>query len=486
MKRSSQRPGGDMVEQRALYVDGKWIAGGGRRLEPVLDPASEEVVSEVTHARAGDLDAALAAVEREAARWRRTGALERSTILRGAASLIRTRGEQIARLISLEQGKPLRESRGEVAGSADMLDWFAEEGRRAYGRVIPARSSAFTQMAFKTPIGPVAAFCAWNAPLNTPARKVGAALAAGCPIIVKGSEETPGATIEFVRAFEEAGLPAGVLNLVFGDPPMISGHLIGSPVIRKITFTGSVPVGRMLAGKASALGKAVTMELGGHSPVLVFGDADIEAVAAGAVTAKFRNAGQICYSPTRFYVEDRIHDAFVAAFARRAETLVVGNGLVEETQMGPMTNARRIAAMQALTDDAVARGARLETGGTRIGDRGYFWSPTVLSGVPHDADAATTEPFGPLAVFNRFSTRAEAIGLANRLPFGLAAYLFTDSAATIRAVIDEVETGTLAVNNFQITIPETPFGGVKDSGQGREGGSEGLDPFLVTKYVSLS
>lgn len=471
---------------RALYIDGEWIEGGGRVLEPVIDPATEEVVAHVTHATAGDLDRALAAVAREAARWRRTSAFERSKILRKAADILRGRSEMLARLITVEQGKPLHESRGEVAGSADMLDWFAEEGRRAYGRVIPARSHEMTQIAYKVPIGPVAAFCAWNAPLNTPARKVGGALAAGCPIIVKGSEETPGATIEFVRAFEEAGLPAGVLNLVFGDPPMISDHLINAPVIRKVTFTGSVPVGRMLAVKAAAHAKAMTMELGGHSPVLVFADADIDRVADGAVKAKYRNAGQICYSPTRFYVETPVYDAFVEAFTARAAALRVGSGLADGTEMGPMTNARRIAAMRDLVGDAEARGATVRTGGKRRGNSGYFWEPTVVTDVPLDADIVNKEPFGPVAILDRFSSAEEGIRLANRLPYGLAAYLFTDSAAVTRTVTEELETGTLAINNFQITVPETPFGGVKDSGLGREGGAEGLDSFLVTKFVSQS
>ena len=469
-----------MTTTYKLYIAGKWVSGEGRHTDPVLNPATEEITGHATHATAEDLQAALAAAEAGWEAWRRQSAFDRSKLLRKAADLVRRDAEKLARLVTLEQGKPLVESRAEAANSADMLDWFAEEGRRAYGRIIPPRDPAYHQLAYKFPIGPVAALCAWNAPVQTPIRKLAPALAVGCPVIVKGSEETPGATIALFELIEEAGFPPGIVNLVFGDPPMISDHLLGSPVIRKVTFTGSVPVGKMLAAKASANMKQMTMELGGHSPVIVFDDADIPAVAAGAVKAKFRNAGQICFSPTRFYVQDSVYDAFAEAFVEGAAALKLGDGLEPDTQMGPLTNMRRMESVASMVGDARARGIEVATGGKRHGNTGYFWEPTILLHAGEEADVSNNEPFAPIATVDRFSDRADVIAKANRLGFGLASFAFSRSIDNANAVIDGVESGTMAINNFQITIPETPFGGVKDSGIGREGGSEGLEPFLVS------
>lgn len=467
-----------------LLINGSWVSGEGRKTEPVINPATEETVGQVTHTTAADLDRALTAMADGADTWRRTSAFDRSKLLRRTADLIRRDGEELAHMITVEQGKPLFESRGEVTNSADMLDWFAEEARRAYGRLIPPRDPQFQQMVFRVPVGPVAALCAWNAPVMTPSRKMAPALAAGCPVIVKGSEETPGATVALFRLFEEAGVPPGVINLVFGDPPMISDHLLTSPVIRKVTFTGSVPVGKMLAAKAGANMKQMTMELGGHSPVLVFEDTDVDAVAAAAVKAKFRNAGQICFSPTRFYVQDAVFGDFTSAFTEKANALQIGNGLDDNTEMGPLTNARRLESIRDMVTDAEQRGISVATGGKRHGNKGYFWEPTILLDAGDDAVVSNDEPFAPIAIVNRFSDRNEAISKANRLPYGLAAYAFTRSIDNSAAVMDGIESGTMAINHFQVTIPETPFGGVKDSGIGREGGSEGLEPFLVSKFVS--
>lgn len=475
-----------MEKTYELFVGGKWVSGDGRNTEPVINPATEEITGHVTHATANDLQIALDAMAACWDDWRHQSAFDRSKLIRKAADLVRRDAEDLAREITIDQGKPLHESRGEVANTADMLDWFAEEGRRAYGQIIPPRDHRMHQLAYKTPIGPVAALCAWNAPVQTPVRKLAPALAVGCPVIVKGSEETPSATIHLFKLLEEAGFPPGTVNLVFGDPPMISDHLLTSPVIRKVTFTGSVPVGQMLAAKAAANMKQMTMELGGHSPAIVFDDADIEQVVAGAIKMKYRNAGQICFTPSRFYVHDGVFDAFADAMIRGSRALKLGDGLDPATQMGPLTNSRRMESVQSMVEDAKARGISVATGGKRHGNKGYFWEPTILLDVGEEADVANQEPFAPIAIIDRFTDRDEVIARSNRLGFGLSAFAFTRSIDNATAIMDGVEAGTMAINNFQITIPETPFGGVKDSGIGREGGAEGLEPFLVTKYVSLT
>lgn len=468
-----------------LFVAGEWRMARGGETMPVMNPATGEPVAELPIARQVDLDEALEAVEKANGPWRKKSALDRCRILRKAAMLMRERASHIGHVTTAEQGKPLAQSTMEAFGCAEIFDWCAEEARRAYGRIIPSKQPGVRHMALKEPIGPVAAFAPWNFPTTIPSRKIAAALAAGCPVIIKPAEETPGSCLELARALDDAGLPKGVLNVVFGDPDEISRYLIASPVIRKISFTGSTAVGKHLAEQAAKVMKPTTMELGGHAPVLVFEDADLDKVIQMSGRGKFYNAGQICVCPTRFYVHESVHDVFVERFTSLAEGLKVGNGMDTANAMGPLANPRRIAAMEDLIGNARDEGAGLAAGGHRLNaGSGNYWSPTILTDVPNKARIMNEEPFGPVAVTSRFATYEEAIEQANRLPYGLAAYAFTEAASTAMALSEDVETGMLGINFASLTGPETPFGGVKESGHGSEGGIEGLEAFLVTKYVA--
>jgi succinate-semialdehyde dehydrogenase/glutarate-semialdehyde dehydrogenase len=470
--------------QVRLFIDGEWRdAADGRTIE-VRNPATGEVIGQVACAGRGDLDQALEAARRGFKAWRKVSAFDRSKVLREAARLLRERASTVAELLSMEQGKPIGEATIEVQVSADLIDWFAEEGRRTYGRVIPARTDGVYQLAVKEPVGPVAAFTPWNFPVSQAVRKIGPALATGCSIIVKPPEETPASAACLADVFRDAGLPAGVLNLVYGNPPEISGYLIPHPVIRKVSFTGSVPVGKQLAALAGQHMKRTTMELGGHAPAIVFDDADIEKAAGLLAAAKFRNAGQVCVSPTRFLIQEKSYGEFVERLVGHAKALTVGDGLAPETRMGPLVNERRVKAVDALISEAVSQGARLETGGKRIGNKGSFYEPTVLTGLTPDMRIMNEEPFGPVALVMPFSTFDDAITEANRLPYGLAAYAFTRSVRTATDLGAELETGMLTLNHLGLALPEVPFGGVKDSGYGSEGGSEALEAYLVTKFVS--
>ncbi|TPN85606.1 NAD-dependent succinate-semialdehyde dehydrogenase [Mesorhizobium sp. CU2] len=469
---------------KSLFIGGAWTDGTGSRRGKVVNPATGEAIGTVAFAEAADLDAALAAAESGFRVWRKATAFERYRILTKAADLMRERAETIAQAITREQGKPLAESRMEAGAAADITDWFAEEGRRAYGRVIPSRLPGARQVVLAEPVGPVAAFSPWNFPCGQLVRKLAAALAAGCSIIAKAPEETPSSAIELVRCFEEAGVPAGALNLVFGVPAEISSYFIPSPVIRKISFTGSVAVGRSLSALAGQHLKRTTMELGGHGPFIVCDDVDVDAVARIGAGIKFRNAGQVCTSPTRFLVDDKLKGRFTEAFTALAEKLVVGNGAADGTQMGPLAHARRVDALDGLIRDAAEKGARVVTGGRRIGNEGYFYAPTVLADVPLSARIMSEEPFGPVAIVNGFGTLDEAVAEANRLPYGLGAYAFAASTAKVAKIGDEVESGMISINHFGFAAPETPFGGIKDSGHGAEGGSEGLQAYLAMKFVS--
>ncbi len=467
-----------------LFIDGAWRDGSEGRTIDVVDPATGEAIGAVAHASRGDLDDALAAAETGFQVWSATGAFDRYKVMRKAADLLRTRADAIAAMLTREQGKPLAEARGEVLSGADVIDWFAEEGRRAYGQIIPARLSDVTQMAIKLPVGPVAAFTPWNFPINQVVRKLSAAVATGCSIIVKAPEETPAAPAELIRAFADAGIPAGVVNLVYGLPAEISEYLIPHPVVRKISFTGSTPVGKHLAALAGEHMKRVTMELGGHAPAIVFEDADQEKALKVLSATKFRNAGQVCVSPTRFLIQDGAYEGFLEGMTKAAKALKVGNGMDADTQMGPLANERRIPALEGLIADAVAHGATLTTGGRRIGNKGFFFEPTILADVPTEARIMNEEPFGPVAIVNRFSTLDEVIEEANRLPFGLASYAFTRSAETIRALGLRIDAGMTTINHNGLALPEVPFGGVRDSGYGTEGGSDAIEAYLVTKYVT--
>ena len=463
-----------------LYIDGRWKRADGH---PIINPADESVIGTVPHAAMADLDDALAAAERGYRIWKNTAPARRAQIILKAASLIRERVDEMAVAMTLEQGKPIDQARLEILRGCDIIEWDAAEGLRIYGRVIPSEPG-MRHTVLRQPIGLVAAFSPWNFPMSSPARKVAGALSAGCSIILKASEETPAGAVQLVRAFHDAGLPAGVLNLVFGNPAEISEYLIPQPSVRLITFTGSIPVGKKLAEMAGHYMKPAIMELGGHGPVIVCDDVDPVATATTSVTGKSRNAGQVCVSPTRFFVQESIYARFADAFAEKAAKLKVGNGIDPSTQMGPLANSRRIDAMEMLVADAKAKGARVLAGGSRIGNRGYFYPLTVLADVPDDAQAMQQEPFGPLALVNPVKSLDEAIEKANSLPYGLAAYAFTRSAQNADRLADNVEAGNLSINHFVASVAETPFGGVKESGYGREGGTEGLAYYTVTKNVS--
>jgi succinate-semialdehyde dehydrogenase / glutarate-semialdehyde dehydrogenase len=472
-----------MYANLALYIDGEWISGGGRESEPVINPATEKPLAALTHASKADLDRALAAAERGYKVWRATAPYERARIMRKAADIIRERLEPIARILTMEQGKVIAEARVEVAVSADIIEWYAEEGKRSYGRIIPGRVAGVRQMTVQEPVGVCAAFTPWNFPGVTPARKIGGALGAGCSLIIKASEETPGTCVELVRAFHEAGLPKGVLNLVFGVPARISEHIIASDIVRKVSFTGSVPVGKHLTKLAAEGMKRTTMELGGHSPVIVFGDADPEKSAEIAAAGKFRNAGQVCISPTRFYVQENNYERFVKRFADYAKGLKLGDGLTDGTSMGPLANPRRLDAMEGFVADAKKRGAEILAGGARHGNQGFFFAPTLVTNIPDDSRLMTEEPFGPVAPITPFKTFDEVVARANALPFGLAAYTFTSSTRTANLISDALESGMVGVNSLAISTPETPFGGMKESGYGHEGGIEGLEAYTQKKLV---
>jgi succinate-semialdehyde dehydrogenase/glutarate-semialdehyde dehydrogenase len=473
-----------MYQDVQLHIDGQWRAATGGRTIPVLNPATEEQIGTVPHANQADMDEALEAAERGFAVWRKVSAFDRSKLMRKAADLLRSRVDNIAQLMTLEQGKPLAEAKMEVMAGADVIDWFAEEARRAYGRVIPARADGVYQLVIKEPVGPVAAFTPWNFPINQVVRKLSAALATGCSIIVKAPEETPASPAELIRCFLDAGLPKGVVGLLYGVPAEISSYLIPHPTIRKVTFTGSTPVGKHLAELSGKHMKRATMELGGHAPAIVFEDADVEHAAKTLATSKFRNAGQVCVSPTRFLVHENAFEQFVDTFTSYAKSLKVGNGLEDGTQMGPLANDRRIPAMEALIGDASQKGAEIRTGGSRIGNKGYFFEPTVITGLTREMRAMNEEPFGPLALMVPFKNFDEVVEESNRLPFGLAAYAFTRSAKTANAIASQVETGMMTINHLGLALPEVPFGGTKDSGYGSEGGSEAIESYLVTKFVT--
>jgi succinate-semialdehyde dehydrogenase/glutarate-semialdehyde dehydrogenase len=470
----------------ALYIDGRRLTGEGRSQIDVLDPASEAVLGQLPMARPDDVAQAITAADRTFPIWAATSPLRRSAVLRRTADLLRARRAMLSALVTAELGKPRGEADQEIDRAAEMFEWAAEETRRLYGRQIPAREPSVMQLTMLEPVGPVAAFAGWNAPAITPSRKLAGALAAGCTVVLKASEETPAIALEIMQALHEAGLPAGAANLVFGDPVAISEQLLDAPAIRMITFTGSTAIGKALAARAAAQLKPMALELGGHAPVLVFEDADIDRTADRLIAAKLRNAGQICTSPTRIYAHESVHRALVAALAERARAWRVGDGREPDTQMGPLANPRRLQAIAEMVEEGEARGCRVAAGGRRIGTRGWFWQPTILDGVGDDALAANVEPFGPLALVRAFATDDEAVALANRLPFGLAAYFCTGRADRIHDVSARIRSGVVCVNHFAASLPETPFGGVLDSGIGREGGIEGLMPFLQTKYLSIA
>lgn len=469
-----------------LYIGGEWTAGHGGTFA-VVDPSTEETVAEVAEADRSDVLAALDAASSGLEAWKAVDVWRRTAIIRAVASLIRERAPHIGAVMAEEQGKPVGEAVSEVNASAEQFDWFADEARRIYGRVIDGHSRAHRLFALRQPVGPVAALTAWNFPALLPARKMAAALAAGCSIIVKPPRESPRTALCLVQACHDAGVPAGVVNALTGDSAMISTRLIESPVIRKISLTGSVAVGRQLLRLAAERIIPSTLELGGHAPVLVFDDADVAQAAEVCVQAKFRNCGQVCISPTRFFVQESIIEAFTAEVVRRVGELRVGRGTDPDTDVGPLANARRLAAVESLVQDATGQGARTAVGGRRPAEfeRGYFYEPTVLTGVTAQMKIMHEEPFGPLLPIIPFTDAADGLRQANDSSLGLAGYVFTDRTRLAFEVSEGLDVGMVGVNNMVVATAEAPFGGVKESGFGREGGAEGIEPYLVTKYVNI-
>jgi succinate-semialdehyde dehydrogenase/glutarate-semialdehyde dehydrogenase len=464
-----------------LFINGSWRTGEGRDSFPVVNPVTGDNIAELPLATEADLDEALETAKRTYPEWRSTPVDKRSAILHKTAKILKDRADEIARTMTQEQGKPLAESKGEVFGAASLFDWYAEEIKRDYGRVL-VRPPGQLSRVMHEPVGPVATFTPWNFPIYLLAKKVSAALAAGCSVIAKPPEETPGNTLAIAEALDAAGLPKGVFQLVHGVPDMVSRKLIGSPIIRKVSFTGSIPVGKHLMKLAADNVTKITLELGGHAPVLIFDDCDLEKTLDMVVPQKFRNAGQVCVSPTRFYVQEGIYDAFIKGFADRTKRMKVGNGLDEGVNMGPLANTRRPEAVGALVEDAKAKGAKVLAGGSR-GDSGFFFEPTLLADVPLNAEIMNNEPFGPVAVSRPFKDFDEAIEQANRLPYGLAAFAFTENGRRANLLGDAIEAGMVGINTFAISIADAPFGGVKESGFGSEGGKEGLETYQVVKAI---
>ncbi|MCA0042504.1 NAD-dependent succinate-semialdehyde dehydrogenase [Celeribacter litoreus] len=477
-------PAHNYAETIELYIGGEWIGPDSRENSPLVDPGSGRTLASIPHATTEDLDRAVATATDAFLIWKDMPPIARAKIMEAAADLIEARADAIAEVLTLENGKPLAEARAEVIFSAEATRWYAEEGKRTYGRMVPARIPGARQMVLKEPVGPTAAFAAWNFPASNVIRKISAALGAGCSLILKAAEETPGTAVAFTRAFEDAGLPAGVLNLVFGVPDDISKHLLAAPEIKKVSLTGSTRVGKLLQARAAETLKRTTMELGGHSPVIVYGDADVDHAVGTLAAAKFRNAGQVCTSPTRFFIHSSIYEEFCQKMADAANAVVIGHGMDDGTQMGPMIAPRRVDAMRDLVEDAVEKGARLMAGGTALELQGWYFAPTVLADVPSTAKIMSEEPFGPIASAVPFDTFDEVIKKANALPYGLASFVFTRDGGLAQKTELALDAGLVGVNHTAVSTPETPFGGVNESGFGSESGIEGLEAYLRTKFIS--
>ena len=473
--------------QLKLFINGQWLdyASGGTCA--LINPLDESVLAQIPLAGVDELNLAAESVHRGFAIWRAKNAHERYVILRKAADLMRERAKVIGEVLTMEQGKPLNESIREITLAADITDFQAEEAKRLYGRDVPTRAAnIISQNVIRQPIGPVAAFAPWNFPVNLTVRKMASALAAGCSVIVRPDLQTPACAMLVVQCFLDAGVPADALNFVVGEPALVSDVLIHHPLIRKVSFTGSVPIGKLLGEQCARLVKHFTAELGGHSAVIVCEDADIAYSIAASVTGKFRNAGQICTCPTRWYIHESKFDAWVAEFVAKAQTIKLGSGMDAATEMGPLAMKRRLDTMQELVNDAVAKGATVLTGGHRVGDVGWFFAPTVLTNVPPDARVAYDEPFGPIAIVEPYSDLTEVIELANSLPYALAAYAFTTDAMKQYRFGQELQAGMVGINHFGVSQPETPFGGWKESGVGQEMGAEGILPYTEVKLISVS
>lgn len=470
-----------------LWIGGEWRLPSRGDSYSVVDPSSGRELGKAPQADAEDVALAIEAAARGLEAWRAVDPWKRAATLRKISAAIAERRDEIAMRMAREIGKPIDQGRGEIQVAIEQFDWYADETRRIYGEIIPARASRLRHYVTYEPIGVVAAFAPWNFPIALSARKLAPALAAGCAVIARPAEEAPSSTAALFECIESAGLPPGTVNLLNGVPGKITPHILASNVVRKISFTGSVGVGKMIAGASADTLKKVTLELGGHAPVVVFADVDVQSVAKQCVTAKFRNAGQICVSPTRFYVHESIKDAFVAEFARLATALKVGPGTAPDTEMGPLTTSRRLEALQGLIDDATKQGATLAAGGMRAPgfDTGNYFLPTLLVDVPEHARIMQEEPFGPVAIVNGFSDARGVYSRANGTPFGLAAYAFTRSLADAYEASERLQAGVVSINTFAASTTEIPFGGIKESGYGRECGAAGIREYLESKTVNI-
>jgi len=476
-----------MTVPNQMLIDGKWIDSSDGARTDIINPANEEAVDSIPMATSADLDRALEAADRAWKKWRETDAWSRSEAVRKTAAFLRERTDEIAAVLTEEQGKPLAEAKGEIKASADQFDWYADEARRIYGRIVDGHSRQHRLLVMRQPIGPVAAFSPWNFPVLLSSRKIAPALAAGCSIIVKPAVEAPRSAMMVAKACQDAGIPDGAINVVTGKSSLISEHLIKSPVIRKVSLTGSVPVGQEILRLCAEEIKSVSMELGGHSPVLVFNDADIEAAAETCARGKFRNNGQVCIAASRFYVQEDVYEKFLDKFKQVTESLRVGNGTDPATDVGPVANQRRLDTTQELVDDAVAQNAELVCGGKRHSgfEKGFYYEPTVLAGVSDSMKIMYEEPFCPIAPIAGFTDLEDALQKANSTEFGLAGYVFTENTRTAFLASEGLDCGMVGVNNLVIATAEIPFGGTKKSGFGREGGKEGIESYTVTKYVNI-
>ncbi len=468
------------------YVDGRWEAADDGRTFTVRDPASGEILGEVPWMTATETARAIAAAAAALPAWQAKTAKERATVLRRWYELIVANAEDLAQLMTAECGKPIAEARGEVAYGAAFVEWFAEEGKRAYGESIPSPANDRRLLTIRQPVGVCAAITPWNFPLAMITRKVAPALAAGCTVVVKPAEQTPLTALALARLAHDAALPAGVFNVLTGDPAAIGGALTASPVVRKLSFTGSTEVGRLLMAQCAPTIKKLSLELGGNAPFIVFDDADVTAAVAGAIVAKYRNTGQTCVCANRLLVQDGIYDRFVEELTRRVQSLKVGPGCDESTLQGPLIDAAALAKVEEHIADAVAGGARVLTGGSRHALGGNFFTPTVLADVTPAMRIAREETFGPVAPVFRFSSEAQAINLANDTEFGLAAYFYTRDVARCLRVGEALEYGMVGINTGLISNEVAPFGGVKQSGIGREGSKHGLYEYLEIKYLCFS
>ncbi|MFB8343899.1 NAD-dependent succinate-semialdehyde dehydrogenase [Brucella cytisi] len=473
-----------MFENVSLIIGGEDRRNGSAGTVDVFDPATGEMIASLPRANGSEArEAARLAVE-GFEEWSALAPFDRYKILRQAAEVMRGKADEAAAITTREQGKPLAQAKLEWLASTDLLDWSAEEGRRTYGRLVPPRASSISLSVVQRPVGPVALMAPWNFPSWGPMQKIAPALAAGCSIVVKPSEDTPITAWLVCKCLLDAGVPGKAISIIWGNAAEISDALIKAPEIRKVSLTGSIRVGRIVAAAAGEQLKKVTMELGGHAPVIVAEDADLDALVPLATTGKFRNAGQVCISPTRFLVADKIHDEFLERFVGETKKVVVGLGSDPATQMGPLTTLGQLQAIDTLVKDAVSKGGILETGGERIGNIGNFYPPTIVSGATSSMKAMNDEPFGPLALVAKVDSIDAALEEANRLPVGLGSYAFTRSDETAARIARGIKVGMLGINHFTLGLPETPFGGVLDSGFGSEGGVEAvqcyMSPMLVT------